>query len=221
MIILVAGEKGGVGKSAIAQNLAVSIKLAGGDIVLIDTDPQDTSFDWAAEREERLKGINPAAIIPRLKARGNIREWLIEQAKRYDHLIVDTGGADSEALRSAMTVADLMITPFRPKRRDLKTLPKVSELVKLATAVNPGLQVRALITQCPSLPSQVVRILDAKEACRSYGIATLDAVTMARNIYDDADEDGSSVLESTVDDKAVEEIRNIATELWGDMKWRA
>lgn len=221
MIILVAGEKGGVGKSCVAQNLAVAIKQAGGDIVLIDTDPQGTSFDWAAEREERLKTSNPAGIIPRLKAHGNIREWLIEQAKRYDHLMVDTGGADSEALRSAMTVADLMITPFRPKRRDLKTLPKVAELVKLATAVNPNLQVRALITQCPSLPSQVVRILDAKDICRSFGITTLDSVTMARNIYDDADENGASVLESTLDDKAVEEIRSIAKELWGDIKWRA
>lgn len=222
MIILVAGEKGGAGKSCIAQNLGVLIKLEGGDIVLIDTDPQGTSFEWAAEREEHLRETHPERVIPRLKAHGNIREWLLEQAKRYDHLIVDTGGADSEALRSAMTVADLMITPFRPKRRDLKTLPKVAELVKLATAVNPGLKVRALITQCPSLPSQVVRILDAKDACRSFELDTLDAVTMSRNIYDDADENGASVLESNLDEKAVEEIQSIATELWGaDRKWRA
>ncbi|MFJ3685569.1 P-loop NTPase [Pseudomonas sp. NPDC090208] len=221
MIILVAGEKGGAGKSCVAQNLSVFIKREGGDIALVDADPQGTSYEWAAEREANLKDTNPAGIIPRLKAHGNIREWLIEQSKRYGHLIVDTGGADSEALRSAMTVADLMIAPFRPKRRDLKTLPTVEDLVKLATAVNPKLQVRALITQCPSLPSQVVRILDAKEACRTFGLQTLDAVTMARNIYDDADENGSSVLESDQDPKAIEEILSIANELWGGYKWRA
>lgn len=219
MIILVAGEKGGAGKSCIAQNLAVLIKLKGGDIVLMDTDPQGTSYDWAAERESHLIAINPQAVIPRIKATGNIRELLIDTKRRYGHIIVDTGGADSESLRSAMTVADLMITPFRPKRRDIKTLPKVAELVKLATAVNPDLQVRALLTQCPPLPSQVSRILDAKDACRSFGLVTLDAVTMARNIYDDADENGASVLESNQDDKAVEEIQSIAAELWGDYKW--
>lgn len=219
MIILVAGEKGGVGKSTTVQNLAVDIKLKGGDIVLMDTDPQGTSYDWAAERETALIDTNPKAVIPRIKASGNIRELLIETSKRYAHVIVDTGGADSEALRSAMTVADLMITPFRPKRRDIKTLPKVAELVKLATAVNPNLQVRALLTQCPPLPSQVHRILDAKEAIRSFGLVTLDAVTMARNIYDDVEENGASVIEGGQDEKAAEEIQSIAAELWGDYKW--
>ncbi|MFO6256523.1 chromosome partitioning protein ParA, partial [Pseudomonas aeruginosa] len=43
--------------------------------------------------------------------------------------------------------------------------------------------------------------------------------TTARNIYDDADENGRSVLESGSDTKAVEEIEAVATELWGNFKW--
>lgn len=220
MIFLVGGEKGGSGKSCIAQNLAVFIVRAGGDVLLVDADPQGTSFDWAAERESVLGAGHPH-VIPRQRVTGNIRDWLREQSKRYAYIVVDTGGADSEALRSAMTVADQMIIPLRPKRRDLKTLPKVSDLVRTARAVNEGLEVRTLITQCPSLPSQVVRILDAKEACESFGLSPLNAITVSRNVYDDADEDGSSVLESKVDDKAVEEINSIAKELWGDRKWAA
>nr|WP_232430881.1 hypothetical protein [Pseudomonas massiliensis] len=112
-----------------------------------------------------------------------------------------------------------MLIPFRPKRRDLKTLPKVDNLARLATAVNPVLTIRAVITQCPALPSQVQRILDAKEACRSFGILPLDAITTARNVYDDADEDGCSVLESGNDPRAKEEIETLATELWGSRSW--
>ncbi len=220
MIFLVGGEKGGAGKSCQVQNLAVFIAQGGGDVLLVDADPQGTSHDWAAERESLREKYPDRAVVHYAKASGEIREWLREKAKRYQHIVIDTGGADSDALRTAMTIADMMLIPFRPKRRDLKTLPTVSKLVRSAVALNPDLQVRALITQCPSLPSQVYRILDAKAACESFGLTTLNAITVARNSYDDADEDGSSVLENESDPKAAEEIRSIAKELWGNRSWR-
>lgn len=215
MILLLGGEKGGSGKSCLAQNLAVWLQARGGDVLLLDADPQGTTADWAAERSDQ--GDLPA--IPVVQAHGNIRQTLLDLRGRYRQIVVDAGGADSEALRSAMTVASHMLIPFRPKRRDLKTLPKVENLARLAVAVNPALVVRAVITQCPALPSQIQRIMDAKEACTSFGVLPLVAITTARNIYDDADENGRSVLESGADPRAVEEIEALACELWGSSKW--
>lgn len=214
MILLLGGEKGGSGKSCLAQNLAVWIQARGGDVLLLDADPQGTTADWAAERAE---GNLPP--IPVVQAHGNIRQTLLDLRNRYRQIVVDAGGADSEALRSAMTVATHMLIPFRPKRRDLKTLPNVENLARLALAVNPELIIRAVITQCPALPSQVQRILDAKDACKSFGIEALNAITTARNVYDDADENGCSVLESGADPRAIEEIEALATELWRDFRW--
>ena len=211
MILLVGGEKGGSGKSCLAQNLAVYLQQKGLDVLLLDADPQGTSTDWAQER-----GQNDALpTLPCVQASGNLRAVLKDLSKRYENIVIDSGGQDSEALRSAMTLATHMLLPFRPKRRDLKTLTLVEQLVKLAVAVNPDLKARAVITQCPTLPSQVQRILDAKAACSTFGIQPLDAVTFARNIYDDADEDGASVLESKTDPKAAEEISAIAHEFLG------
>lgn len=211
MILLVGGEKGGSGKSCLAQNLAVYLQQKGLDVLLLDADPQGTSTDWAQER-----GQNDALpTLPCVQASGNLRNVLKDLSKRYQNIVIDSGGQDSEALRSAMTLATHMLLPFRPKRRDLKTLTLVEQLVKLAVAVNPDLKARAVITQCPTLPSQVQRILDAKAACSTFGIQPLDAVTFARNIYDDADEDGASVLESKADPKAAEEISSIAHEFLG------
>ena len=215
MILLLGGEKGGSGKSCLAQNLAVWLQARGGDVLLLDADPQGTTADWAAERTDQ----DDLKAIPVVQAHGNIRQTLLDLRGRYRQIVVDAGGADSEALRSAMTVATHMLIPFRPKRRDLKTLPKVENLAKLATAVNSALIVRAVITQCPALPSQAQRILDAKEACTSFGVQPLDAITTARNIYDDADENGRSVLESGADSRAIEEIEMLASELWGNSKW--
>ncbi|KPC48496.1 putative ParA family protein [Pseudomonas amygdali pv. morsprunorum] len=53
----------------------------------------------------------------------------------------------------------------------------------------------------------------------SFGIEPLNAITMSRNAYDDAEEDGSSVIESNTDLKAKEEIEKIADELFGEYKW--
>jgi chromosome partitioning protein len=212
MILVLGGEKGGSGKSCIAQNLAVWLQRREHDVLLLDADPQGTSVDWARERER-----NPdLADIQVEEAHGDIRKTLLDRAKRYGVIVVDAGGADSVALRSAMTVATHVLLPFRPKRRDLKTLPHVEELVTVAKSVNPGLVVRAVITQAPALPSQVQRILDSKEACASYGLDPLQVFTTARNVYDDADENGSSVLEVGTDGRAIEEIEQIAFELWGE-----
>lgn len=211
MLLLVGGEKGGSGKSTVAQNLSVFLARVGHDVLLIDADPQAISRDWAAERQVN----EDLAVVHFEHATGDLRKILADRAKRYQMIIVDAGGADSLALRSGMTVATHLLLPLRPKRRDLKTLPNLEQMISQAKTVNPGLLVRAIISQCPPLPSQINRILEAKTTCRTYGIEPLDAITMQRNSYDDADENGESVFEiKLADPKAVEEIENIANELW-------
>lgn len=211
-IYVVAGEKGGVGKSTIAQNLSVRSRKRGVDVLLIDADPQETTVEWSRERDN-----NTALVDLQVEtAHGDIRKLLIDRSSRYEMIIVDVGGADSVALRSALTIADVALFPFRPKRRDLKTLPHIEEMVVLAKSVNPELVAKAVITQAPSLPSQVKRILESKEACTSFGLEPMLAFTTARNIYDDADENGCSVLEMDTDPRAGEEIEQIALELFGE-----
>ena len=61
MIILVGGEKGGPGKSTIAQNLAAYFVIERSlDVVLVDADAQATTADWVDERNEneQLPTIN-------------------------------------------------------------------------------------------------------------------------------------------------------------------
>ena len=212
MIVLLGGEKGGSGKSCLAQNLAVWLQRQGRDVLILDADPQKTTSEWVSER-------NKTGDLPPFSATahsGDLRVYLADAKKRYQDIVVDAGGADSESMRSAMLVATHMLIPFRPKRRDLKTLPSVEDMVRNAKMLNPGLIARAVITQAPALPSQGQRILDSKETCDSFGIRSLQAFTTARNVYDDAEENGSSVLEAGTDSKAIEEIELIARELFAE-----
>lgn len=211
MNILIGGEKGGTGKSCLSQNLAVYLQRKQRDVLLLDADPQGTTTVWASQRSDN-PDVTPISL---LQASGNIRQTLKDLSSRYQDIVIDAGGQDSEALRSAMTIATHMLIPFRPKRRDLNTLEHIEKLIRLAKAVNPSLQVFAVITQCPTLPNQVQRILDAKDACASFDIPVLSSITMNRNAYDDSEENGLSVLESDLDVKAKIEIEEIALEFLG------
>jgi len=210
MMILVGGEKGGSGKSCLAQNLAVYFARDKKAIVLmVDCDPQRTTSDWIQARnaDPSLPPINCIQLY------GKIRNDLLSLAQHYDYMIVDCGGQDNLALRAAMSVADHVIIPLRPKRRDLKTVPHMEDMLSTCKMVNPKMLASFVITQCPSLPNQASRILEAKEVCTSYGINVLDAVTYSRNIYDDSEEQGSSVLENEPEGKAALEMVAIAEEL--------
>ena len=210
MMILVGGEKGGSGKSCLAQNLAVYFARDKEAIVLmVDCDPQRTTSDWIQVRntDPTLPSINCIQLY------GKIRNDLLSLNQHYDYVIIDCGGQDNLALRAAMSVADHVVIPLRPKRRDLKTVPHMEDMLSTCKMVNPKLLASFLIAQCPALPSQAKRIAEAKEVCRSYGINVLDAVTYNRNIYDDSEEQGSSVIEIDPEGKAAKEMIAIAEEL--------
>ncbi len=138
-------------RAALHRNLAVYLQTKNRDVLLLDADPQGTTTDWIKEKRDENEDLKN---IPSVQASGNIRQVLKDLSKRYEDIIIDAGGQDSEALRSAMTIATHMLLPFRPKRRDLKTLDHMEQVLKLARAVNPDLNARAIITQCPTLPSQ-------------------------------------------------------------------
>lgn len=210
MLILVGGEKGGSGKSCLAQNLAVYFARDKKAIVLmVDCDPQRTTSDWIQARntDPSLPAINCIQLY------GKIRNDLLSLVQHYDYVIVDCGGQDNLALRAAMSVADHVLIPLRPKRRDLKTVPHMEDMLSTCKMVNPKMLASFVITQCPALPTQAKRILEAKEVCESYGINVLNAVTFNRNIYDDSEEKGSSVVEVDPEGKAAQEIVAIAEEV--------
>ena len=116
MIYLSGGEKGGAGKSTIAITLAALLSAAGRDVLLLDTDTSGDASGCVAQRRERYpKG----AVVHGMGNHGRVAASVRDAARRYDDVVVDAGGRDSEALRSAMTVAELMVLPLCPSQFDL------------------------------------------------------------------------------------------------------
>lgn len=87
MIVLVGAEKGGVGKSTIASNLAVHLAHHGVDVVLFDTDGQATCARFIERRDEA--GIEPS--VPCVQRTGDVSATLRDLGKRYQVIVVDAG----------------------------------------------------------------------------------------------------------------------------------
>lgn len=208
MILLIGSQKGGVGKSTVAVNLAVEYARQGRDVCLVDADAQRSAARWHADREEQ--GHQPAvACVEKL---GSIHQTLTDLASRYDIVIVDVAGKDSREMRTGMTAADTLVVVVRPSQLDLDTLGHMSEVIEQAMDINPALEVRGLIAQAPSNPAISERT-DAREYLADYPtIKPLETVLYERKAYRDVVGEGLGVVEWT-NPKAKAEIQELAAEV--------
>jgi chromosome partitioning protein len=182
MIVLVGAEKGGVGKSTIASNLAVHLAQQSVDVVVVDTDAQATCAKFVDRRNEA--GILPAVAC--VQKMGDVATTLRDLAKRYQVIVVDAGGRDSREMRTAMAVANLLLVPTKASQADLETLPKVNELISLARGLNPDLKAVAVLSMAPSNP--VIReVEEARQLLADFDQLELaDTVIRDRKVYRDA-----------------------------------
>lgn len=142
MIIVVASQKGGPGKSTIVTNLAVQLSSEGHRVCIVDADPQPSTSRWAADREEN--GLPQIMCVQKV---GSVTSTLTELNESYDIVLVDTPGKDSAEMRTAMVAADQLVVVVRPSQFDLDTLPHLSNVITDAMHFNPGLRVRGLLSQ--------------------------------------------------------------------------
>lgn len=211
-IIVVGGEKGGTGKTTTAVNLAVCLARHGSDVLLVDTDLQGSASQWVAFRDQAHCEPRVPAVS---KMGSSLPQDLLGLAERYDDIIVDAGGRDTTELRSAMVVADLMISPLQASSFDIWTLESLNKLYKQAKAINQNLEIMVLInrgsTNRGSQDSQQAREMISKEM-PDFRIA--DAEVHERVAYRRSAADGLSVIEQNDDEKAKAEIEALFKEVY-------
>jgi chromosome partitioning protein len=213
MIIMVGGEKGGVGKTTLATHLAVARKTVGSTVVLVDADSQGTSSTWSDARKEHPE----VPQVPCVSLRGGkVHVELKELARHYNDVVVDTGGADSQEFRSAMLASDILLMPLRPGSFDFWTLLKMQEVVSLAEGFNDSLQAVVALSQVP--PSAIDRA--RKEATQILAdmprFRLLNTLTVFRAAFNHSAGEGLTVDEMPRrDPKACSEVALLHEELFG------
>jgi len=74
-----------------------------------------------------------------------LRAQVQRQAGKYDDVVIDAGGRDSTALRTAIALSDLLIVPFLPRSVDVWALSDIAGLVDEANGVRDGLRACAAL----------------------------------------------------------------------------
>lgn len=209
MILLLGGEKGGTGKSTLSTNLAVWLARRGSDVILIDTDRQRTSSHFVDRRNAQAD----LPVIHSAEKYGSVYETVRDLAERYEYVLVDAGGRDSEELRTAMVAANKLYVPLKASQPDLETSVHMNELVKMAKGLNPTLESNLVISMGTTHPA----VHEDEEAVEL--LSELNQFQMAktiirdRKVYRDAMAEGKGVIELN-NEKAKAEIDGLAKEIF-------
>ena len=144
MIFTIGNTKGGVGKSTLAVNLAITVATRGRSVWLVDGDRQGTSSMAMGIRADN--GKLPLIHCSHLPDEKELNAALVAEAAQFDCVIVDAGGRDSAALRVALVHSAVVVVPFAPRSLDMWALADMCRLVDLARAANPNLKACAVLS---------------------------------------------------------------------------
>ena len=145
IVVAVASQKGGSGKTTLSGHLAVEAEKAGaGPVTLIDTDPQGSLSHWWNARAARSPQFAKIGVF-------DLQSALAHLARTGTKLaIIDTPPAISDSISHVIAHCDLVIVPTRPSPHDLRAVGATADMAErfgkpLIFVVN-GATARARIT---------------------------------------------------------------------------
>ena len=192
MILVIGSEKGGVGKSTLAVNLTIQSMLDGIDTLLVDADIQGSCNDFSVKRDELEIEPRIQLIMKRGK---NLHRELSDLRKRYQRIVVDTGGRDSVELRSSLLIADAVLVPCRPSQFDLWASERIFSIVDTALDLNENLKPYIVISQAHT-NQFVTSARDASSFLSDYpNIHLCSTIIYERQIWQKSILEGRSVVE--------------------------
>lgn len=208
LLVVVANQKGGCGKSNTAMQLAGTWGRAGLKVLVADADPQGTATRWAASAPDDAPF--PAAVAGVAAAGGKVHRELGKFLPDYDVVLVDCPPAvDSPVPQSALMVADVVLIPVIPSPPDLWAAVGIRDLVVRMRDVNDGMQAR-LVVNMAQPGTTLVR--EAMDALKDFGIPLAATTLGLRQAYRQSAVYGTTV-HTMKDGKAVEEVEALAAEV--------
>lgn len=191
-IITIAHQKGGVGKSTLALNLAYrfskEIKTA-----LTDTDPQGSTM--------QLKDIVEGIDILDYTGMKNL------QTQPYDIIFIDTPPYLTENMISIFLNSDFVLIPTKAGVPDIMAIRATIELVKEAQTKKPDLKAGIVLNMVKPRANITE---EAKEQLKEYGLPIL-AEIRDRVVFNNTFLSGG--IGTGNDQQAIQELEQLTTEI--------
>jgi chromosome partitioning protein len=202
-VIAVLNQKGGSGKTTIAINLAHALKLAGSNVLLVDSDPQGSARDW--------NEANQGQVLPVVGLdRETLPTDLAAIAGGYDYVVIDGAPQIAKLAAAAIKCADLVLIPVQPSPFDIWATADLVELIKTRQAITEGKPQAAFVISRAIKHTKLSQ--EVNEALEGYELPILEQGTSQRVIYPTAASTGQTVF-SEQGNPAIEEIEALAQEV--------
>ena len=140
-VVVVANQKGGVGKSTLSCNLAVCASKDGKRVAIVDADPQGSSMQFRNLR--KTDDIMTVAMTKPTIFND------IKHLSEFDLVVVDSGGRDNALFRSAMTSAmyGILLIPLLPSAVDVWATEDTFKVLGEARAIGAEIKAVAVFNQ--------------------------------------------------------------------------
>ena len=210
-VITVISFKGGVGKSIISQNLAVSFAQQGIEVCIVDADPNKSTTMWHSYRPDELHAVD----VYHVPKNADLIKTINSLSKKYEHVFIDCPPALEAVTSRAVAKSDISLIPVATTGgNDIWATREFLEHLELLRgkldAPIPAYFVVNRFEKNVRLHQAYIEILDDYE--ENYSIELLKSRISKRTAYGEANTQGLGVLEWD-NTKAKKEIKELSEEV--------
>jgi chromosome partitioning protein len=215
MLIAVATEKGGVGKSTLSTNLAGLIASRGHRVLLMDTDIDGQkgrySYAWGTTRraEEDLPHVSLSM------GHGKVYADLVAHREAYEVVIVDVPAGRGVEMVDACMAADVIVIPVGIGQFDTSGLEPMLVIADRLKVDRPQTRLLAVLNNVPSGAKNDLK--DSQEMLDGLAgyFKRVSKPIINRQAFRDSSKTGRAVTElKRKDPRAVEELTALYEEIF-------
>jgi chromosome partitioning protein len=185
--------KGGVGKSTLAECLAVAAAQEGQSVYLLDLDPQQSTAAWWRRR----KGPDNPMLVTGVEMASRAVTLLKQKKAERDLMIIDTPGSFLGVINDAIQDAAVIMVVVQSSPKDLEAQGAVEGLIQKAALHERVLYVVNRVDPTSNLAKSAVEALRPK---------TVRAPVMIGDRVDYVKADAAGKVANEINEKARTEI---------------